>query len=114
MGNGTLPIRGRASPLLRTTVRWKVLGYWRPTCRDRQQQVSLRSATTARLSDFRSPLPRCFSFDGPDEGASEWRRKKKRKGIVRLTTTDRAPVSRLTRAFCGLQKLSADSSHTSR
>jgi hypothetical protein len=40
-----------------TTVRWKVLGYWRPTCRDHQRQVSLRSATTARLSDFRSALP---------------------------------------------------------
>src|SRR6266851_8692068 len=46
--------------------------------------------------------------------ASEWRPKRKTKGIVWPTTTDRAPVSRLTRAFCGLQKLSADSSPASR
>ena len=85
------------------------LGYWHPTSRNRRQQVSLRSATTARLSDFRSALPRCFSFDGPDEGASEWRWKRKAKGLVRQMTTDRAPMSRLTRAFCELQKLSADS-----
>src|SRR5229473_5680144 len=90
------------------------LGYWHPTSRNRRQQVSLRSATTARLSDFRSALPRCFSFDGPHEGAPEWRRKRKRKGIVPPMTTGRAPVSRLTPAFCGLRKLSADSLLASR
>lgn len=105
---------GKGSPFLRTPVHSKRLGML-ATSRNRRQQASLRSATTARLSDFRSALRRCFSFDGPDEGASEWRRKERDgKDIVRPMTTDRVPVSRLIRAFCGLQKLSADSSPANR
>jgi hypothetical protein len=87
---------------------------WHPTGRNRRQQVSLPSVTIARRSDFHSPLPQCCSFDGPDEGASEWRRKRKARGFVRPMTTDRAPVSRSIRAFSGLQKPSADSSLASR
>ena len=81
---------------------------WQPVGRHRRQQVFLRSATTARLSDFRSALTRCCSFDGPREGASEWRRKRKAKGLARPMTTDRALVCRLTHAFCELRKPSVD------
>ena len=46
-----------------------VLRYWQPMGRNRRQQVFLRFATTARLSDFRSALTRCCSFDEPCEGS---------------------------------------------
>jgi hypothetical protein len=114
MGSGTLPhpdmgLGEGHCPSCEPGPARNVLGYWQPMSRNRRQQAFLRCATKARISDFRSTLTRCCSFDGPREGASEWRRKRKAKGPVRPMTTDRAPISRLTRAFCGLQKLSADS-----
>ncbi len=76
---------------------------------NRRQQAFLRHKTAARFSNFRSALPRCFHPMDPDEGASEWQRTRNGRGFVRPTMMDRASASRSTRAFCGLQKLSADS-----
>src|SRR5258707_11574208 len=103
MGNGTLPHpdTGKGIALLANT---SPPEYWHPTSRSRRSQVYLRPATTIRLSDFRSALPHCFLVDGPDDGASEWQRKRKGKGFVRPMTTDWVPMSRSTREFCGLQK----------
>ena len=59
--------------------------------------------------DFRRGFPRCFHPMDPDEGASAWRRKTNRMGLVRPTTTDRTAASPSIPAFGGLQKPSADS-----
>jgi hypothetical protein len=50
----------------------------------------------------------------PDEGILEWRRKRNGWAFIRPTTTARAQANRSTRAFCGLQKRSADSLPASR
>jgi hypothetical protein len=43
---------------LRTPVRSKRLGYWQPMGGNRRQQLFLRCATMARLTDFRATLTR--------------------------------------------------------
>jgi hypothetical protein len=69
---------------------------------NRRPQVSLRSAATALLSDFRSALTLCFrSMDL----TREWRWTRNEKSLVPPMTTDLAPVSRLTREIRGLQQL---------
>jgi hypothetical protein len=81
-------------------------------CKPPPASISTPQDDGSRLSSSRFLVAFC-PMD-PDEGASVWRRKRKRKGFVRPTTTDRAPVYRSTRVFCGLQKLSADSLPASR
>src|SRR5712691_11372679 len=81
---------------------------------NRRLQVSLRHKTKTLISNCRSAFARCFHPMDPDEGASEWLQKKNGGGFVRPTMTDRPRTNRSTSAFCGLQKLSADSSPASR
>ena len=82
---------------------WPARGF--AACRrcapNRRPQVSLRSITTARLSDFRSALIVVFrSMDL----MREWRWTRNEKSLVPPMTTDLAPVSGLTREFRGLQQ----------
>jgi hypothetical protein len=75
----------------------------------RRMQAFLRRKSMLRISDFHCVFPRCFHPMDSDEGASAWRRKTNRRGLVRPTTTDRTAASPSIPAFGGLQKLSADS-----
>src|SRR5271167_2996852 len=64
--------------------------------------------TLARFSHFHPAFPRFSLSDGPGRGStSEWRKKINRRGFTPRTITDRATVSRLIRAFCGLPRPSA-------
>jgi hypothetical protein len=66
-------------------------GLWLGACRSRvpthRPQVSLRSTTTARLSDFRSALTRVFRSR---DRTMEWRWKRNEKSLVPPMTTARA------------------------
>src|SRR5207253_5760068 len=73
----------------------------------RRLQAFLRHNAMSRISDFRRGIPRCFHPMDPGEGAAA--RQRKRRGLVRPTTTDCPAASSLIPAFGGLPTALADS-----
>ena len=81
---------------------------------NRRPQPFLRHHTSNRFFGFHPEFPCCSDPMDSDEGILEWRRKRNGRTFIRPTTTARAQASRSTHAFCGSQKLSADSLPASR